>query len=468
MVTKAEYRDWFDSDGRLVKEARMRQRLFEAGVDPSCRCNLWKFLFGIYPMNSTLREQKTIDVENRAHYQALRDRWEVLDKAVTLPDDDLVDSPPYMELSSDEEEEEVSTYCPAGSKYQQVLDRHRKSEPSNFHGTELKSSVGDVARSKSSSVDETGASASTVKHVSTCEERKSPIVSNSGRHPPRAKKKGSSMEESGDVESTCSCNFRRRSCDSVLDEEGRALLQILEFPSKVFATRQPVDLEKSYPKAKRIILRDVLRTDRNFHYYTHKRNLRKVHRVLMVYALYHPDIGYAQGMNDLLARFLVVTNSEVDSYWMFARYMEVKRGDFLEHTMMKKVALVKNLIKEIDQGLYQFFERSECEDYLFCHRWLLLDFKREFQFQDSLRIFEVLGSHYLELNSDKALVETDKAIAKEFELDAGEMRAERALMNLEFTFDLFVCVAILTMHSNKICCATDAASVYGCLNSGQL
>ena len=29
MVTKAEYRDWFDSDGRLVKEARMRQRLFE-------------------------------------------------------------------------------------------------------------------------------------------------------------------------------------------------------------------------------------------------------------------------------------------------------------------------------------------------------------------------------------------------------------------------------------------------------
>lgn len=110
-------------------------------------------------------------MENRAHYQALRDRWEVLDKAVTLPDDDLVDSPPYMELSSDEEEEEVSTYCPAGSKYQQVLDRHRKSEPSNFHGTELKSSVGDVARSKSSSVDETGASASTVKHVSTCEER---------------------------------------------------------------------------------------------------------------------------------------------------------------------------------------------------------------------------------------------------------------------------------------------------------
>ena len=29
--------------------------LLSAGVDPSCRSNLWKFLFGIYPMNSTYR-----------------------------------------------------------------------------------------------------------------------------------------------------------------------------------------------------------------------------------------------------------------------------------------------------------------------------------------------------------------------------------------------------------------------------
>ena len=42
-------------------------------------------------------------------------------------------------------------------------------------------------------------------------------------------------------------------------------------------------------------------------------------------------------MNDLLARFLVVTDSEVDSYWMFVKYMEYKQFDFLEATMMKKV-----------------------------------------------------------------------------------------------------------------------------------
>jgi hypothetical protein len=44
------------------------------------------------------------------------------------------------------------------------------------------------------------------------------------------------------------------------------------------------------------------------------------------------------------------------------------------------------------------------------------------------------------------------------------MRPGRGMMNFEFTFDLFVCAAILTLHRDKICQSTDAASVYGCLN----
>ena len=60
----------------------------------------------------------------------------------------------------------------------------------------------------------------------------------------------------------------------------------------------------------------------------------------------------------------------------------------------------------------------QLKDCIVFFRWLLLDFKREFSFEDSLRLFEVISSHYLELNSDKALVETDKVIAKEFEHDS--------------------------------------------------
>ncbi len=68
----------------------------------------------------------------------------------------------------------------------------------------------------------------------------------------------------------CRHHARSRSYSSSLvltDEESSSLLAILELPSKVYATRQPVDLDRSYPKGKRLILRDVKRTDRVVHYF---------------------------------------------------------------------------------------------------------------------------------------------------------------------------------------------------------
>ena len=44
------------------------------------------------------------------------------------------------------------------------------------------------------------------------------------------------------------------------------------------------------------------------------------------------------------------------------------------------------------------------------------------------------------------------------------MRSSHSAVNLDFTFDLFVCAAILTLNSEVITQGTDAASVYGCMN----
>ncbi len=64
------------------------------------------------------------------------------------------------------------------------------------------------------------------------------------------------------------------------------------------------------------------------------------HRSKFITNDFLPEIGYAQGMNDILARFLVVTDSEVDSYWMFCSYMEKKKVDFLEDTMLCKISML--------------------------------------------------------------------------------------------------------------------------------
>jgi hypothetical protein len=53
---------------------------------------------------------------------------------------------------------------------------------------------------------------------------------------------------------------------------------------------------------------------------------------------------------------------------------------------------------------------------MFCYcRWLLLGFKREFSFMESLRCFEILSSHHLELTSMEAEKTRRQELKREFE-----------------------------------------------------
>ncbi len=61
------------------------------------------------------------------------------------------------------------------------------------------------------------------------------------------------------------------------------------------------------------IEKDVLRTDRSHPYYegADNPNLQALTNVLMTYVMHNFDLGYVQGMSDLLAPILYVTKNEV-------------------------------------------------------------------------------------------------------------------------------------------------------------
>ena len=59
--------------------------------------------------------------------------------------------------------------------------------------------------------------------------------------------------------------------------------------------------------------------------------------ILVTYAIFHPDVGYAQGMNDIVSRFLMVLDSEVEAYWCFVNYMEHVKTDFHEDGVLNKL-----------------------------------------------------------------------------------------------------------------------------------
>lgn len=44
--------------------------------------------------------------------------------------------------------------------------------------------------------------------------------------------------------------------------------------------------------------------------------------ILLNYAVYNPDMGYTQGMSDLLSPLLSTIQDEVDTFWCFVGLME--------------------------------------------------------------------------------------------------------------------------------------------------
>ncbi|KAF3826006.1 hypothetical protein GH733_006120 [Mirounga leonina] len=73
-----------------------------------------------------------------------------------------------------------------------------------------------------------------------------------------------------------------------------------------------------------LIEKDVNRTDRTNKFYEGQDNpgLILLHDILMTYCMYDFDLGYVQGMSDLLSPLLYVMENEVDAFWCFASYMD--------------------------------------------------------------------------------------------------------------------------------------------------
>ncbi|XP_061572560.1 TBC1 domain family member 15 isoform X2 [Cololabis saira] len=185
-------------------------------------------------------------------------------------------------------------------------------------------------------------------------------------------------------------------------EEVRDRLAFLELQAQIVFERVTFDHEE-LREAIRIIDKDVPRTNRDLSYYQDEGlgNLLVLRDILITYAAFHPEVSYAQGMNDLCSRFLEVLNSEVDTFWSFSCYMEKFSRDFRADGLHRKIELEAALLKELDPPLYAHLVKDNMESFTFCHRWLLLGFQREFEHSDALRLFEILSCDHLELISQQ-------------------------------------------------------------------
>eukprot|EP00730_Choanoeca_flexa_P013429 TRINITY_DN5311_c9_g1_i1.p1 TRINITY_DN5311_c9_g1~~TRINITY_DN5311_c9_g1_i1.p1 ORF type:complete len:402 (+),score=100.44 TRINITY_DN5311_c9_g1_i1:1489-2694(+) len=346
-----EWQTFFEQDGRIVNENKLRARIFKGGVDPAIRKDVWYFLLGYYPMHSTTREREVLQRERRMEYLALKQHWQ----------------------------EEL--------------------EPEKYEHEDF-----DVA-------------------------------------------------------------------DNLGEEDQFVFVQ-----AKLKAMRHEIDPEKAEDSI-RIIRKDVPRTDRQNEYFEADDNIHLVwlNDILVTYAVYHQEVGYVQGMNDVLAMILNVMDHEADAYWCFATYLDTIQADFMAKGMVSKIVRLKKLVTFMEEDLMQHLIAVDAGEMIYCHRWLLLGFKREFVWEDSLRLFEILCSHHLELNN----VEVDKVRAEELRkererllsadvtepnTDVANVSMDRVADEEDFTFELFVSTAILQQQREQILACKDMADVFQLIN----
>ncbi|AQK54622.1 TBC1 domain family member 15 [Zea mays] len=178
----------------------------------------------------------------------------------------------------------------------------------------------------------------------------------------------------------------------------RAEYEVIKSQWKSISATQAKRFTK-FRERKGLIDKDVVRTDRSIPYYEgdDNQNVVVLRDILLTYSFYNFDLGYCQGMSDFLAPILYVMEDESESFWCFASLMERLGANFNrdQNGMHAQLLALSKLVELLDPSLHNYFRQNDCLNYFFCFRWVLIQFKREFSFDQIMLLWEVLWSHYL-------------------------------------------------------------------------
>lgn len=129
-------------------------------------------------------------------------------------------------------------------------------------------------------------------------------------------------------------------------------------------------------------------------------HLEQMKDMLLTYNEHNRDLGYVQGMSDLLAPIYAIEQDDAVAFWGFTKFMERMERNFLrdQSGMRLQLLTLDQLVQLLDPKLYEHLAKVDSTNFFFFFRMLLVWFKREFEFEDILRMWEGLWTDYLSSN----------------------------------------------------------------------
>ncbi|XP_057950787.1 rab GTPase-activating protein 22-like isoform X1 [Malania oleifera] len=389
-LSPSQWRSSFTSDGKLRDGGvKFLKKVRSGGVDPSIRAEVWPFLLGLYDLSSSKVERDSIRTQKRKEYEKLRRHCRRLlkysDEIFKLKETDRtnsdgdsgnfvrgIESPGSEDavsaresLSSDERSADFEySYIPS-SALLEGYDGSRRI-------TNASASILDSESSDSDSSEDPGVS-QTFSLLESKEENDSDIPSN-GDFPPTKTQSESKLCSSEDF-STWQRIIR---LDAV-----RANSEWADYSPSQAA----VSDDRARRSAEAVGLKDYdhLEPFRIFH-------AARLVAILEAYALYDPEIGYCQGMSDLLSPIITVLAEDHEAFWCFVGFMRKARHNFRldEVGIRRQLSIVSKIIKCKDSYLFRHLEKLQAEDCFFVYRMVVVLFRRELSFEQTLCLWEVM------------------------------------------------------------------------------
>ena len=134
-------------------------------------------------------------------------------------------------------------------------------------------------------------------------------------------------------------------------------------------------------------------------------------RILFIYSKFEPNVGYVQGMNEILAPIYYafsfdktneaqsIDDIEADSFWCFFNLMYVlkdlfdKDNDKKQKRINSKTKKLKKMLKIVDKNLSEYLDSLKFDFTMFTLRWICLMFSQDFEMMDLLRIWDYILSN---------------------------------------------------------------------------
>ncbi|BAT82206.1 hypothetical protein VIGAN_03218100 [Vigna angularis var. angularis] len=385
-LSSHQWKSLFTEDGKFCDGGnKFLRRVRSGGVDPSIRAEVWPFLLGVYDLGSTKGERDVIRTQNRKQYEKLRRQCRRLIKQsneqnklnevgeISFEGDGKLLSQDSGSASSDD----------AASARESLSSEDRSSDVDR--SDDLSSALlegEDVNNADASTLDTDFSDSDSSEGPEVIQAVPSDDVKERN-NPDKASQEVSSITKAK-IPSKAPTNEDFSTWQRIIRLD--AVRANAEWMS-CYPSQASVSESRARRSAEAVGLKDYghLEPGRIFH-------AARLVAILEAYALYDSDIGYCQGMSDLLSPIVSVISEDHEAFWCFVGFMKKARQNFRldEVGIRRQLDLVAKIIKFKDAHLFRHLEKLQAEDCFFVYRMVVVMFRRELTFEQTLCLWEVM------------------------------------------------------------------------------